>query len=113
MLPIEVLAALQRLMRSISIGDFHAALAQCAKSRLTEDDLRKVIQEYGRTLITPPSKGDYALDAVPLNNVNVSTWSVRAPLWTQEEGRSDLSLETTITLGSNGVLLELDDLRVL
>jgi len=34
-------------------------------------------------------------------------------LWTAEEGRSDLSLELTITESGNGYLIEVDDIHVL
>jgi hypothetical protein len=114
MLPAGLEGAIQALVRSISSRDWDGALAQCVKSRLTQSDLEKAIQDYGRTVIIPPSEGSFAFDAVPLEGVGVPTWSVRAPLLTQEEGRSDLTLEVTIAFGSDGPpLLELDDLRVL
>ena len=41
-------------------------------------------------------------------------WSVVVPLWTREEGRSDLTAELTLTESSAGEIdLELDDLHVL
>jgi hypothetical protein len=35
------------------------------------------------------------------------------PLWTKEEGRSDLTLELTVTMGANDTQIELDDIHVL
>jgi hypothetical protein len=113
MLPPEAQIALQGLVRSISTEDFDAALSQCTKSRLTKADLQTVILEYGRTLTFPPVEYCTLIDAVPITDKAVPTWSVRAPLWTIEEGRSDLTLETTIALSKRGPIIEIDDLSVL
>jgi hypothetical protein len=86
---------------------------RCAKSRLTASDLRAAIRDYGRTLVSPPPDAYQRLDAVQVQDAMVPTWSVRVPLWTEEEGRSDLTLELTITLGSERPSIELDDLHVL
>ena len=69
------------------------------KSRLTGDDLRNVIRNYGRKVVSPPPDAYNKLDAVQVTGATVPTWSVRAPLWTEEEGRSDLTLELTIAVG--------------
>ena len=35
------------------------------------------------------------------------------PLWTKEEGRSDLSIEVTVIKETSGFKIELDDIHVL
>ena len=94
-------------------GDYGSLLARSAKSRLTSDDLHTVIRDYGRKLVSPPSDAYKKLDMVRIKGTTVPTWSVRAPLWTAEEGRSDLTLELTIAVGPGGPIVELDDLHVL
>lgn len=96
----------------IARKDYESAVKRCMKSRLTSDDLRIVIHDYARTLMSPPVNAYDSLDAVEVKGAAVPTWSVRAPLWTEEEGRSDLTLELTIAVGPDAPSVELDDLRV-
>jgi hypothetical protein len=87
-------------------------ISRCAASRLTSAEVWRVIKNYARTLIEPPSDDDFRIDAVR-TQATTRTWSVNVPLWTREEGRSDLTLQLTIALGPRGPVVELDDLRVL
>jgi len=105
--------AARTVIDGLADGDYDAVVQICAKSRLTSDELREVIREYGRTLVHPPADAYQHLDAVQVNGTALPTWSVRAPLWTKEEGRSDLTLELTISLGPDEPIVELDDLHVL
>jgi hypothetical protein len=93
--------------------DYDSLAQRCAKSRLTPSDLRAVIRDYGRKLASPPIDAYEGLDAVQVKGAAVPTWSVRVPLWTEEEGRSDLTLDLTIALGQGAAAVELDDLHVL
>ena len=92
-------------------GDYESVIKRCAKSRLTCDDLRTVICQYGRQLTSPPAGVHNKLDLVKVKGAALPTWSVRVPLWTQES-RSDLTLELTIAVRDGVPLVELDDLRV-
>ena len=102
----------RRLVDLLTHEDYVLAVEYCAKSRLSSDDLRNVIREYGRKLAPPPLDAYNNLDAVQVKSAVVPTWSVRVPLWTKEEGRSDLTLELTIALDSGVQKVELDDLHV-
>jgi hypothetical protein len=42
----------------------------------------------------------------------VPTWSLRVPLWTKEEGRSDLEFQVTVSLVGDDAIVALDDIRV-
>lgn len=94
-------------------GEYESLVQESTKSRLSADDLRAVITAYGRTPVSPPSDAYEELDLVQITRAAVPTWSVRAPLWTMEEGRSDLTLELVIALGPGRSSMELDDLHVL
>ena len=94
-------------------GDYELLVQRCAKSRLTSNDLRSVLRDYGRQLVSPPSDAYQDLDAVQVEGAAVPTWSLRAPLWTEDEGRSDMTLELTVALGPGKPTVELDDLLVL
>jgi len=112
MIPNELKSSTRDLIGQLARGDYQSAVGRCAKSRLSVDDLRSAIREYGRTLVMPPAEAYANLDAVQVKSAVFPTWSVRAPLWTAEEGRSDLTLELTITLAAGEPSIELDDLRV-
>jgi hypothetical protein len=94
-------------------GNYDDAIASCRRSRLTSRDMRVVIERYGWQLISPPKELFHNLDAVELRNSQSSAWSVRLPLWTEEEGRSDLEVELTVTVLDGFPTINLDDLRVL
>lgn len=83
--------------------------------RLSAQMMREAVGKYGR-VITMPSQSDLAkcIDIVECEGLGRRAWSVRFPLWTIEEGRSDLSIECTVYENGDGSFgLELDDIRVL
>jgi hypothetical protein len=100
------------IVDQLARGDCESVIGRCAKSRLTCDDLRTVIYQYGRKLISPPAGVYDELDLVKVKGAALPTWSVRVPLWTQEEGRSDMTLELTIEVRDGVPIVELVDLRV-
>jgi hypothetical protein len=51
-------------------------------------------------------------DAVPADG-RPDLWSVVIPLWTEAEGRSDLSLEATIEDRAEGAIVEIGGIHVL
>ena len=61
--------------------------------RLSANEIRKAVSDCGRTLVTPPESAFALMEVVRVKNVEISEWSITMPLWTQEEGRSDLSME--------------------
>jgi hypothetical protein len=84
-----------------------------SQSRVTRDDLFRVIEEYGRTLVSPPFGAYDNLNPVRVADESRELWAVAAPLWTKEEGRSDFSIELTINLSHDQPIVELDDCRVM
>lgn len=81
--------------------------------RLTATEIDAAIKGYGRQLIEPPVDAWQFMNIVPVRSSSPQRWSVVMPLWTIEEGRSDLSLECTAIQNGESVVLELDDIHVL
>jgi hypothetical protein len=81
--------------------------------RLDEEEIRKAVTDYGRILITPPNSAFELMDVIKVKSAETPRWSITMPLWTQEEGRSDLSMELTVTEQKDGYKIKLDDLHVL
>jgi hypothetical protein len=79
--------------------------------RMSSNEIQESISEYGCQLVSYPD--NLVLDIVEVENSNPKEWSVVAPIYTSEEGCSDLSIE--LSLIENGKEIyksELDNIRV-
>lgn len=81
--------------------------------RLTGFLIDRAIKEYGKTLSLPPRDAYELVDIARIKTTAAHKWSVVMPLWTEEEGRSDLSMEITLTEIGDSFDVELDDIHVL
>jgi hypothetical protein len=71
------------------------------------------VAEYGRRLEEPPADTPLPLDVVPVRRAEPPAWSVETPLWTVEEGRSDLTLQLTVRVApAGGFQVEVDGIHV-
>jgi len=94
-------------------GDFAALERLSGGQRLTADEMRVAITDYPGSLVMPPHEAFQHLDIVPIQNSKPREWSVIMSLWTDREGRSDLSLETTLTESQHDLcLVEVDGIHV-
>jgi hypothetical protein len=82
-------------------------------SPVSASDLRSAVIDYGRTLVIPPTATFAELDAIEVEGASPRTLDVRIPMWTVEEGRSDLQLVMTLKEVAGGVWdAEVDGLYV-
>ncbi|MCW7539771.1 hypothetical protein OOT46_18200 [Aquabacterium sp. A7-Y] len=79
--------------------------------RLPPQELDAAIAQYGRTLVVPPHDVLDHADVYELEDG--SGWFVDLPLWTAEEGMSDLTLSLSVKTDGRHVLLGISDLHVL
>ena len=111
---VELLEPVVRsVIEQLSRGEYPSIVTHSKSSRLSADNLRQIIDDYGRTLVVPPADAFVNLDAVFVRDAECPTCSIRMPLWTNEEGRSDLTLELTIIWDGYHWKVGLDDLHVL
>jgi hypothetical protein len=82
-------------------------------ARLPAEQIETAIVQYGRTLVAHPVDAFSFMDVIEIRNSSPASWSITMPLWTKEEGRSDLSLELTLVEEDGGFKVELDDIHVL
>lgn len=88
-------------------------IRKCSSSRIAAEEMEAAVGSYGRTIVQLAEEGLRIIDSVEVQNGECQAWSVVVPLFTREEGRSDLSLELTLTETQAGVFsVEPDDLRV-
>jgi hypothetical protein len=104
--------AVRRTMDAL-VGSRYTELAALTKDgRLTAAEIEGAIRDYGRTLISPPTEVYETLDVVPVTGAKPPLYSVVVPLWTLEEGRSDLSLELTVLMAGDSAIVRLDGIHV-
>lgn len=103
----------RKIIQHLVAGEF-AELEKLSKGhRLTALEMAKALSDYGRTLILPPEDAYRLMDVVAVRNANPPRLSVEMPLWTQEEGRSDLGVSLTLIADGESFEFELDDIHVL
>lgn len=100
------------LLVLLADGDYESIMERCGYSLLDDNDLRIAVADYGRTVAAPPA--DYRfLRACELKARAVPTWHVEADVWTEEEGRSDLTLEMMIEFELSGPVIGINNLHAL
>lgn len=101
------------LTARLAKGDYEGLCRLANGSRLTATEVEQVVRDYGRHLVTLPVEALQAVDVVPVSNSDPQRWSVVVPLWSEEEGLSDLSLELTVEDSPGPAYsVEIDDLHV-
>jgi hypothetical protein len=101
-----------RLIYSLLLNKAYADLASLTGGvRLSARDIEECITEYGCELVAYPE--NIQLDVVGISGSSPKEWSVVAPIYTAEEGISDLSIELSLTESGEAILKsELDNIRV-
>ena len=88
----------------------------CGGLRLSAEQLASAVAEHGCKLVQPPTSAQPP-DFVRIDASVAEAWSVVVPLYTLEEGLSDLSLELTLERDPQtppyGFRAEIDGLHVL
>jgi len=113
--PLDVARAASKQVVALLVSGKYREIEWLTKGRrLTAEHMQEAIGEYGRELTMPPEVQFDALDLVDIERSNPMQCSVRIDLWTKEEGRSDLTLELTLTMmsGEHKVGIEIDNLHV-
>jgi hypothetical protein len=106
------IAAVRAVVTLISRGEYELATAITRDERLSATDIRRAVERYGRQLAEPPV--DFLERATVTPITSPRGLHLAIPLWTAEEGPSDLTLELRLTLAPNSTYnTEILDLHVL
>lgn len=113
-LRIKLISTVERII-NLLVKKRYAEIALLTKKvRLNETQIGEAVSEYGRTLVGPPPSFHEHIDIIPVTNSTPQRWSVVFPLWTLEEGESDLSVEITCVDNKDDVFeIELDNIHTL
>jgi len=109
----EMRERVAQLVRLLAEGEYERVESLTHGIRLPAKQIRAAVEEYGRTLIALPPEAFDLMDVTRVGTEDAGCWSIVVPLWSKEEGRSDLSIELTLIKGSSGLEIELDDIHVL
>jgi hypothetical protein len=101
----------EALFRDIAAGRFAAIGADGRIGRLTVDELERTVSECGRRLVPLPDEAWELVDlyAGPAEG----SFALDVPLWTIEEGRSDLTLTLSAERSGARFRVTIDDRHVL
>ena len=114
---LKIRDTVHRLVGMLVAEDYAGLEAASRGRRLTAAQLRQAVEEYGRKLRMPPESVFEVFDEDNLDVYELASprsWAVLVPLWTVEEGRSDLTLELVLTdKGEEHYDIEIHDLHVL
>ena len=102
--------AIRSLVDDIVAGNYAVIAADGRIGRLTEEELRRAVLEYGRALVSLPE--DPALHVYPWGE-DPGRFAVDVDLCTREEGRSDLTLSLLVFEHDDSVRVTIEDLHVL
>ena len=106
-----LISEVQRLVRDLSCGRYAEIVADGRGGRLTAPEFSAAIRDYDGRLVPLPDEAIALITAYP--HAGSDACSLDVPLWTEEEGRSDLTLLLTVRRQMGRYCLIVDDLRVL
>jgi hypothetical protein len=99
---------------SLLVAGKYAELEALTKAdRLNASEIAKTINDYGRKLVLPSDDAFQMMNVIEVRNAKPAQWSIIMPLWTREEGRSDLSIELMLTENRNDFAVQLNNIHVL
>jgi hypothetical protein len=91
----HVQAVIKAITDLLVDGDYRAVERLTNGRRLTAGQIEQAVLDYGNTLVPLPPEALDQLDVYTANNYP-RVFGVEVDLWTQEEGRSDLTLEAML-----------------
>lgn len=111
----NAIEAAVRVVIDLLVRREYSTIERLSRSRrLTSAELESAVADYGRT-VAPPGDGWWDhVEVTPVKGGGERSFHVAAPLWTREEGRSDLTLELRLTeIAPEAYETVVEDLHVL
>ncbi|MDR1626298.1 MAG: hypothetical protein LBT33_07125 [Spirochaetia bacterium] len=102
---------IKNLVIDLSNKNYKKIEIEKANGRINIMDLENAIKEYGKTIIPLAEEAFEIAHIYKIEKEN--RMDIYMPLWTKEEGRSDLTLSILCYLKNNQPSIEINDLEVL
>ena len=104
-------ATIRYVVGLLAAGDYNALERISEGNRLSADELRQAVEDYGRTVLPSPVECE---EPAAVTDAEPQSWWVDVGLHTAEEGRSDLTLSLTLIDSPEALYgVQVDDLHVL
>jgi hypothetical protein len=112
--PEAFISVIRTIVDCLAVEDYEGALETAPTTRMSAQNLADSIKDYGARIVPIPEHGLRQLEMTRVETAEISTWHVSVPIWTVEEGRSDLTLELWVKHLGHGLYgAEMLDLHVL
>jgi hypothetical protein len=106
---LELKQEVARLVHDLAAKRYRELVVDGRGGRLSEQEMQTAITGYGRTLLPLPEEAWSLVDLYE----QVGGLALDVPLWTVQEGRSDLTLSLSVKNSMSGYTLTIDDIHVL
>ena len=110
---INLETSVREILCDIGAGHIRDVLARAAPGGMSEQCFHDVLRECQVTPAVPPEGADLQLEAYRSETSTRCAWAIDVPIWTREEGRSDLTLKLWIEADGLSHRVTLLSLRVL
>lgn len=100
------------LVHELVVKNYTVLQLDGRSGRLTACELKRTIDDYGSQLVDITEEALAFADSYKLSGKQ-SEWAIDLPLWTLEEGQSDLTLSLVLSLLEDEAKLSITDLHVL
>jgi hypothetical protein len=84
-------------------GEYEALANMAGGEQFTAANIQEIVDDYGMQLAMPPGDFPAGVELYPVEGVVPRRVAADIPLWTKEEGRSDLTLELMLTEAAPGL----------
>ena len=91
---------IQEFISCLVRKDYQAVNNLMLANSVPIQDIQRVIEEYGCTIIPPPAK---AFDLALSYQISAKHVDIYIPLWSEEEGQSDLTLSLSCFKNENTI----------
>src|SRR5258706_2479284 len=96
-------SAVKEVLDLLASDQYEAVEKLTHRRRLNADQIESAISSYGRRAVAPGDGWWGLVEVTPIDVGDAPAFHVAAPLWTQEEGRSDLTIEMRLIESGSGL----------
>ncbi|HEX6278860.1 MAG TPA: hypothetical protein VFZ49_02485 [Pyrinomonadaceae bacterium] len=90
----RIVKTARAILRRLVAGRYDE-LEFLSENNFPQEEIRYAIHDYPADPIEPPDEFDATVDVVEIDDSSTQSWNVVIPLWTAEEGQSDLCIVIT------------------
>jgi len=102
----------RKVLALLAARDYEGIKALDRASRLGVEDIWTTVESYPCTLVEPPDTPPPEMQVIEVSGPGRRRWRVDTPVWTREEGASDLYAIMTLTDCGGAISVRLDDVLV-